>query len=44
MLKKIIDEPEYEHKRMMTFPALPKDYKNIVAYNSIGDFFYELFQ
>ena len=43
MLKNVIDEPEYEHKIIMVVTALPKDYENIVAYNSIGDFFYNFF-
>ena len=44
MLKKVTNEPKCKHKRIMAVTVLPKDLENVVAYNSIGDFFYQYFQ
>ena len=43
ILKKVIDESEYEHIWILVVIELSKDLKNIVAYNSIGDFFITFF-
>ena len=40
----VIDESEYEHEQIMAVTTLPKDYENIVPYNSIGDFFCDIVQ
>ena len=39
MLKMIMDQPEYEYRKIMAVTSLHKYYKNVLSYNSIGDFF-----
>ena len=39
MLKMVMDRPEYEHRKIMTVISLPKHYKNIISFDSIGNFF-----
>ena len=44
MLKMVMNQPEYEHRRTMVVTSLPKYYKNILFYDSIDDFFDTFFQ
>ena len=43
MLKMIMNQPEYENRKIMAVTSLPEHYNNVLSYYSIGDSFETLF-
>ena len=43
MLKMIMNQPEYDNRKIVAVTSLSRYYTNVLSYDSIGDFFETLF-